>query len=591
MDGSNMMDDGTRSIRLNGFPASPGIVIGEAFVIPHADPKIPRKEIFRGDVEREVCRFRDAIERTRAQILEMKERLVPKLGEAKARIFDSHLLILDDVLAIERTLEMIRTERVSAEYAFSTAISEVVDTLMEVEDAYLRERAGDIKDVRNRILHNLSGYGESPALHDLKKRCVVVAHELSPSMTARSDRHQLLGIVTDLSGTTSHAAILAQSFEIPAVVGLGDSTVHIDTGDRVIVDGTSGIVIVRPTDREIEEYEDRIRRFREFEDELALLKDLPASTVDGYRIALSANMEFPEELLSVISHGAGGVGLFRTEYLFLTRRKLPSEEEQFLIFRDILEGLRPKPVVIRTFDIGADKHSDLFDIPEEKNPFLGWRGVRLALDSEEIFVTHLRALLRASPHGNLHLMFPMVSSVEELRNLYAFLERVEDDLRREGHEIDPHYRKGIMIETPSSVVLADLLADEVDFFSIGTNDLIQYLLAVDRGNERVSHMYEPFHPAVVRSIRDVLAQAKSRQKWVGVCGEMAGHPPTALLLIGLGVDELSTSPILVPKIKRLIRNITISEARELAGRALEMGTAAEIRDLFESFVRERFEVF
>jgi phosphotransferase system enzyme I (PtsI) len=554
-----MTEKDQQSIILHGLPASPGIVIGEAYVITPIEPKIVRREILRGDVEREICRFKEAIEQTRAQIMEMKGGLERKLGEKKARIFDSHLLILEDVLAFDRTIEMIRNENVTAEYAFSRAMSEVIEALMDVESRYLRDRVGDLKDVQNRIIHNLSGFGKRIGLKDLKKRCVIVAHELSPSMTARADRHQLLGIVTDLSGTTSHAAILAQAFEIPAVVGLEDSTDY---------------------------------RFREIEDELARLRDLPATTIDGYRIVLAANIEFPEEILSVRSHGAGGVGLFRTEYLFLTRKTLPTEEEQFTIYRDILEGIKPAPVVIRTFDVGADKRSDLFDIPHEKNPFLGWRGVRLALDSVDIFITHLRALLRASPFGNLHIMFPMVNSIEELRRLYALLQRVEEDLRREGHEVNSEYQRGIMIETPASVLLADLLADEVDFFSIGTNDLIQYLLAVDRGNERVAHLYDPFHPAVIRSIQDVLKQAKNRRKWVGVCGEMAGHSPTALLLIGLGIDELSTSPILVPKIKRLVRGITITEARDLSRESLKLKTAEEIRSVFESFIRDRFgEVF
>ena len=584
-----MEDREGNSIVLNGIPASPGIVIGEAYVISPIEPMILKKEVLKVNIEREIRRFKDAIEQTRVQILEIKHRLQQKFGEEKARIFDSHLLVLEDVLAIDKTIEMIRKERVSAEYAFSTAISDVINALMEVEDNYLRERAGDIRDIKMRIINNLQGYGAYNELSDLKKRCVIVATELSPSMTARANRHQLLGIVTDLSGTTSHAAILAQSFEIPAVVGLGNSTYHIQTGDEVIVDGTTGVVVVKPTAQDTEEYKDRIRRFREFEEELATLRDLPATTVDGYKIALAANMEFPDELLSVISHGAEGIGLFRTEYLFMTRGDLPTEEEQFQIYKDVLEGVKPGPAVIRTFDVGADKYSDLFEIPIEKNPFLGWRGVRLALGNEGIFMTHLRALLRASPYGNLHLMFPMVTSLSELRSLYSLLDRAEEELNGEGYDISPSYQKGIMIETPSSVVLADLLADEVDFFSIGTNDMIQYILAVDRGNERVAHLYDPFHPAVLRSIREVVKEAKNKGKWVGVCGEMAGQPATALLLIGLGVDELSTSPILVPKIKRLIRSIAIGEARDMAEEALKIKTAEEIRSRYEGFIRDRFE--
>ena len=578
-----------REIILRGIPASPGIVIGEAYLISPMEPRILRKKILRGDVEREICRFREAIAQTREQILEMKERLKEKIGEEKARILDAHLLILDDVLAIDKTIEIVRSEKVSAEYAFSRVISEVIETILEVEDRYLRERADDIKDVKMRVIHNLLGYKDYHGLSDLKKRCVIIAKELSPSMTARANRHQLLGIATDLSGTTSHAAILAQAFEIPAVVGLSEVTSYIESGDLVILDGTEGDVVVNPSPETIERYQDRIRLLREFEDELALLRDLPATTIDGYKIALAANMEFPDELLSVVSHGAEGIGLFRTEYIFLTRKELPTEEEQFEIFKRVLEGVKPGPAVIRTFDVGADKHSDLFEIPEEKNPFLGWRGVRLALGNEGIFKTHLRALLRSSPFGNLHLMFPMICSISELRDLYALLDRIEDELKADGYEVNPNYKRGIMIETPSSVMVADLLADEVDFFSIGTNDLIQYMLAVDRGNERVAHLYDPFHPAVIRSIRDVVREAKNKGKWVGVCGEMAGYPPTAFLLIGLGVDELSTSPILVPKIKRLIRSVTIAEARDLAQKALNLKTADEIRALFEGFIRDRFE--
>jgi phosphotransferase system enzyme I (PtsI) len=577
------------SITLNGIAASPGIVIGEAYVISPMEQGISQKNIRPEDVEEEIGRFKEAIKKTRDQLQEVKNRLHQKFGTRMSRIFDSHLLILEDVLAVEKTVESVRTDKVSAEYAFTRAISEVIDTLMEVEDDYLRERVSDIKDVKMRVINNLLGFEEPLGLNKLKKRCVIIAHELSPSMTARADRHQLLGIVTDLSGTTSHAAILAQSFEIPAVIGLGNSTYHIKTGDTVIVDGMSGVVLVNPTVDEKKEYQNRIRRVREFEEELALLRDLPSNTIDGYKIVLAANMEFPDELLSVMSHGAEGIGLFRTEYLFLTRGDLPSEDEQFRIFKTILQGIKPDPVVIRTFDIGADKRSNLFEIPNEKNPFLGWRGVRLALDNEEIFLTHLRAMLRASPYGNLHIMFPMVTSLQELKDLFTLLDRVEEDLKSEGHKINPGYQRGVMIETPSSVFVADNLADEVDFLSLGTNDLIQYLLAVDRGNERVAHMYDPFDPAVVRSIRDVVEKAKSKGKWVGVCGEMAGNSLSAALLIGLGIDELSTSPIQVPKIKRLIRNITISEARDLAGKVLKMKTSGEIHAICEKFVGERLE--
>jgi phosphotransferase system enzyme I (PtsI) len=558
-----------------GLPASPGVVIGEAFVIPVVESEIASSTVSEKDVPREIAKFEKALEKTREGILGSKTAITKKLGKDSARIFDAHLLILEDRVVIEDTKKLMRSERRSAESAFFETVSKYLARLREVDDEYLRERESDIRDVKRRVIANIKGV-EGTAVPQFTKRLILVAHELTPSMTAGLPRNKVIGVATDVSGKTSHAVIFARSLEIPAVIGLGSVTQEAKTGDTLILDGIGGIVIVSPGAEEIKKYNERVRQFREFEEELSHLQDLPAVTIDGYSVQLSANIEIPEETRSVISHGAKGVGLFRTEFLFLDKLKEPDEDEQYIIYSQVAKKLSPDPLIIRTFDIGGDKYSRFLDVPTEMNPYLGWRAIRISLQHESLFRTQLRAILRATVHGNVKIMFPMITCLEELERALAILAEEEDKMQLAGQEIDESYEIGMMVETPAAALIADTLARRVDFFSIGTNDLIQYTMAADRDNPRVSHLYQSFHPGVIRLVKRTIDAAKERGIWVGVCGELAGNPLGALLLIGLGVDELSVSPVLVPEIKTAVRSVSIKELQSLAMKVLDSETQEEV---------------
>lgn len=558
-----------------GNPASPGIVIGEAFVITTPMKEIPLKTIPETEIAREVSRFRKALKKTRQNVLASQKSITKKLGKESGRIFDAHLLILEDDIVIEETVKRIKNEQVSADYAFFKTVSDYLVTLREVNDDYLREREADIRDVKRRVITNLKGIGDT-SIPQLNKRVILIAHELTPSMTAGLTRNKVIGVATDVSGRTSHAVIFARSLEIPSVVGLGDVTQYVNTGDRVILDGIAGVVINNPGEEEIEKYKEKVRQFREFEEELSHIQDLPAMTVDGYTVHLSANIEIPLEIKSVITHGAKGVGLFRTEFLFLDREDEPGEEEQYEIYSEVLKKLAPYPVVIRTFDLGGDKYINFLESPEEMNPYLGWRAIRISLECESIFRTQLRAILRSSVHGNLRVMFPMISCVEELEQALDILKDEERKLREEGVEVDEGYETGIMIEIPAAAMIADILAKKVDFFSIGTNDLIQYAMAADRDNARVAHLYQSFHPGVIRLVKKTIDAAKENGIWVATCGEMGGNPLGAVLLVGLGIDELSVSPVMAPEVKTIIRAISLKDAQDIAASALKARTQDEV---------------
>jgi len=576
---------------LKGSPASPGVVIGVAHVVHTRIKDVPKRTLLEKSIPGEITRFKRALQKTHKQILESQKLISKKLGSEISRIFDAHLLLLKDELVIEETTKVIRTEKVGAEYAFFKTISQYLEKMSEISDEYLREREIDIRDVGRRVINNLSG-GASDSIPKLKKRVILVAREMTPSMTAGLARNKVIGLATDVSGKTSHAVIFARSLEIPAVVGLHSVTQQINTGDKVILDGISGKIIANPSEDEIEKYNEKVRQFREFEEELSQVHHLPAVTVDGYRVQLSANIEIPQEVKSLIAHGATGVGLFRTEFLLLDREEEPGEDEQCRIYSQVVKKVSPDPVTIRTYDIGGDKYVKFLDNTLEANPYLGWRAIRISLECESLFRTQLRALLRSSSKGNLRVMFPMITCVEELERALTILDEEEKKLRGDGVEIDEGYEIGIMIETPAAAMISDKLAKRVDFFSVGTNDLIQYTMAADRDNSRVSHLYQQFHPGVLGLIHKTIEAARENGVSVSVCGEMAGNPLGAILLVGMGVYELSMSPVLVPEVKVSIRSIAINDAREAAREALAAETHQEVleilKDRFESEMSDLF---
>jgi len=452
-----------------------------------------------------------------------------------------------------------------------------IKAFAKMNDEYLKERISDIDDVGKRILKNLLGAKEK-SLSDLKEKVIVVAYDLSPSDTATMHKKNVMGFVTDIGGRTSHTAIMAKSLEIPAVVGLEKATAKINSGDMLIVDGTEGIVIINPDKAALKKYHARQSQFVKFEKNLINLKDKPAQTLDGHRIEISANIEMPEEIESVISHGAEGIGLYRTEYLYMNKRGLPSEDEQFEAYKKVVTKLSGSPVIMRTLDLGGDKFLSQLEVPHEMNPFLGWRAIRFCLAQPKIFKAQLRAILRASAFGNIKLIFPMISGVEELRQAIEVLNEVKQELCAKKIKFDKDVEVGAMIEIPSAALTCDLLAKEVDFFSIGTNDLIQYSLAIDRVNEKIAYLYRPTHPAVLRLIKNIIDAGHKNKIWVGMCGEMAGEPAFGLLLLGLGLDEFSMSAAAIPEMKYIIRNLKFKDAQAVAEKALTLPTGEEVEE-------------
>ncbi len=573
-------------LTIAGLAASPGLVMGKATVIGHGAISIPIGKLDTSQVEGEIERFRSSLKVTRRQCLELRDRLRNKLKEKSAAIFDAHLLMVEDVTVIDRTIALIRDKQFGAEQAYATTVDSFIKVLGAVEnDTYLRARTDDIRDVERRVLSNLMGLGDPSAI-ELNESTVLVAHDLTPSQTVQLDRKLVLGCATEVGGSTSHTAILSRSLEIPAVVGLGDISQQISNGDQVIVDGYAGRIIVRPDKAQIESFLARAKAYRKIEDRLAELKDLPARTVDGTLVELSANIEFPNELDSVLSHGAKGVGLFRTEFLYLTRNDLPSEQEQYESYSQVASRISPDPVIIRTLDVGADKFFSRIQSSPDPNPNLGNRAIRICLQQKGLFRTQLRAIFRATAHGDVKILLPLVSAVEELKKAVAFVRKVRRELEAEGVPMAPKVQIGSMIEVPSAALLIEDFLPYIDFISIGTNDLIQYVMAVDRGNERVAHLYQPLNPAVIRLIGKVVAAARENKKWVGVCGEMAGDPYSALLLVGLGVDELSTSPAAIPAIKKVIRSISYEQARKIAEKVLTLNSAGKIKNYLAQRVEE-----
>lgn len=571
---------------ITGIPASPGIVFGKALVLKEEKIVLDTQKISEDQVEAEVARFYAGREAAVEQLNSIHQRALKSLGEEKAAIFEGHLMILEDEELEEEIIDYLRSNKVNASVAASKIIDQQVEMLFEIDDEYLKERAGDIRDIGNRLIKNILGM-HIVDLGDITEESILVAYDLTPSETAQLNLEKVLGFITDIGGRTSHTSIMARSLELPAIVGTNDVTARVNTGDYLILDAVNNRVYVNPTQAEIDELKTLEAKLAEEKAELAKLKDLPAVTLDGHKVDVVANIGTIRDCEGAHRNGAEGVGLYRTEFLFMDRDQLPSEEEQFIAYKEVVEAMEGRLVVLRTMDIGGDKELPYLNLPKEMNPFLGWRAVRIALDRREILHAQLRAVLRASAFGKLAVMFPMIISVEEIRELKSVLETLKAELRAEGKAFDENIQVGVMVETPSAAVNAKFLAKEVDFFSIGTNDLTQYTLAVDRGNELISHLYNPMSPSVLGLIKQVIDASHAEGKWTGMCGELAGDERATLLLLGMGLDEFSMSAISVPRIKKLIRHVNYQEVKALADEALQKPTAAEIEQLIQAFLAEK----
>ncbi|MBF1217973.1 MAG: phosphoenolpyruvate-protein phosphotransferase PtsI [Haemophilus parainfluenzae] len=571
---------------ITGIPASPGIVFGKALVLKEEKIVLDTQKISEDQVEAEVARFYAGREAAVEQLNSIHQRALKSLGEEKAAIFEGHLMILEDEELEEEIIDYLRSNKVNASVAASKIIDQQVEMLSEIDDEYLKERAGDIRDIGNRLIKNILGM-HIVDLGDITEESILVAYDLTPSETAQLNLEKVLGFITDIGGRTSHTSIMARSLELPAIVGTNNVTARVNTGDYLILDAVNNHVYVNPTQAEIDELKTLEAKLAEEKAELAKLKDLPAVTLDGHKVDVVANIGTIRDCEGAHRNGAEGVGLYRTEFLFMDRDQLPSEEEQFIAYKEVVEAMEGRLVVLRTMDIGGDKELPYLNLPKEMNPFLGWRAVRIALDRREILHAQLRAVLRASAFGKLAVMFPMIISVEEIRELKSVLETLKAELRAEGKAFDENIQVGVMVETPSAAVNAKFLAKEVDFFSIGTNDLTQYTLAVDRGNELISHLYNPMSPSVLGLIKQVIDASHAEGKWTGMCGELAGDERATLLLLGMGLDEFSMSAISVPRIKKLIRHVNYQEVKALADEALQKPTAAEIEQLIQAFLAEK----
>jgi phosphotransferase system enzyme I (PtsI) len=567
-----------------GIGVSPGVARGTILVHGVAEEVVPDYEITPEEVSAEIARFERALIATRHQLHELQQRIASGTGsDAPSSILDVHVSLTEDPALIEPVISGIEANRKNVEFIFNQVAQKYVKTLAELPDEFFRERANDVNDVTRRILGNLMGH-EDRGLTNLPANTIVVAYDLAPSDTSSLDRRNVVGFATDVGSHTSHTAIMARSMNLPAVVGLRQASQHLHDGQTAILDGYSGSLIVDPTEQTLFVYGQLEVRRHSVQERLASLRDLPPETIDGHRVVLSGNIELPEDIPALQHVGAEGVGLFRTEFLYLNRHDFPTEEEQYEKYRAVARSMKPYNVIIRTLDIGGDKFHTEETTPSEINPFLGFRAIRFCLARPDVFEAQLRAILRASAEGNIKLMYPMISGVAEVKRANEILEKVKADLKFQGIPFDENMDIGAMIEVPSAALTAEMIAVEVDFFSIGTNDLIQYTMAVDRVNERVANLYEPTHPSILRLMRSVVEAAHNNNIWVGVCGEMAGEPLYAPLLVGMGVDEFSVGASSLPRVKEIIRRIKLSEAQELAAASLHASRGRDILAMLHALI-------
>lgn len=568
---------------IKGIAASDGVAIAKAYLLVEPDLTFDKNEKVT-DVEREVAKFNSAIEASKVELTKIRNNAEVQLGADKAAIFDAHLLVLDDPELIQPIQDKIKNENANAATALTDVTTQFVTIFESMDNEYMKERAADIRDVSKRVLSHILGV-ELPNPSMIDESVVIVGNDLTPSDTAQLNKEFVQGFATNIGGRTSHSAIMSRSLEIPAIVGTKSITQEVKQGDMIIVDGLNGDVIVNPTEDELIAYQDKRERYFADKKELQKLRDADTVTVDGVHAELAANIGTPNDLPGVIENGAQGIGLYRTEFLYMGRDQMPTEGEQFEAYKEVLEAMDGKRVVVRTLDIGGDKELSYLNLPEEMNPFLGYRAIRLCLAQQDIFRPQLRALLRASVYGKLNIMFPMVATINEFREAKAILLEEKENLKNEGHDISDDIELGIMVEIPATAALADVFAKEVDFFSIGTNDLIQYTLAADRMSERVSYLYQPYNPSILRLVKQVIEASHKEGKWTGMCGEMAGDETAIPLLLGLGLDEFSMSATSILKARRQINGLSKNEMTELANRAVDCATQEEVIELVNNYVK------
>ncbi|MDW4341853.1 phosphoenolpyruvate--protein phosphotransferase [Staphylococcus saprophyticus] len=567
---------------INGIAASDGVAIAKAYLLVEPDLSFDSEKV--SDVDAEIAKFNNAIQTSKVELTKIRNNAEQNLGADKAAIFDAHLLVLDDPELIQPIEEKIKNEQVNAPTALSDVTGQFITIFESMDNEYMKERAADIRDVSKRVLAHILGV-ELPNPSMIDESVVIIGNDLTPSDTAQLNKEFVQGFVTNIGGRTSHSAIMSRSLEIAAVVGTKSITQEVKQGDMIIVDGLTGEVIIDPTEDEVIAYQNKRERFFEDKQELQKLRDEETTTIDGRHAELAANIGTPNDLKGVIENGAEGIGLYRTEFLYMGRDEMPTEDEQFEAYKKVLETMEDKRVVVRTLDIGGDKELPYLNLLEEMNPFLGYRAIRLCLDQPDIFRPQLRALLRASAFGKLNIMFPMVATIQEFRDAKALLLEEKDNLTNEGIEVSDDIELGIMVEIPSTAALADVFAKEVDFFSIGTNDLIQYTMAADRMSERVSYLYQPYNPSILRLVKQVIEASHKEGKWTGMCGEMAGDEIAIPLLLGLGLDEFSMSATSVLKARRQIKGLSQNEMEELAQRAIDCATSEEVQDLVNQYAK------